>query len=164
MLQDEASATSWSRCHKWHLPCHIKPHATPAQPPSPVTPAQCSSRQSPSPTRRGRSQGHSSQPAPLQQQESHATDDKGLLEELPAPQVVHLDVSTCAVLPVLAVSGEGTSWHPERGVWELDFGTGAASVVVSVVVSVVASVVASVDLVMHPVIAHVYSILTAAMT
>lgn len=46
-----------------------------------------------------------------------------MLQELPAPQVVHLDVSTCALLPVLAVQGEGTSWRAEPGVWEFDFGT-----------------------------------------
>ena len=42
--------------------------------------------------------------------------------QVSAPQVVHLDVSTCAVLPVLAVQGEGTSWQPEHGVWELNYG------------------------------------------
>lgn len=49
-------------------------------------------------------------------------DDKLVLEERSVPQVVHLDVSTCAVLPVLAVQGEGASWQPEPGVWELEFG------------------------------------------
>lgn len=128
MAQDEAATTSWSQSHKWHIPCYIKPHAHPTQPASPVTPAQSSSRQSPSPSRRGHSQGRSKQPLPLQQQqEAHATDDKCSPEELEAPQVVHLDVSTCAVLPVLAVQGEGSSWRPEHGVWELDFGMLPAS-------------------------------------
>ena len=121
VTQDEAGRMSWPRCQTWHIPCHIKPHATPFQPSSPVTPAQSSSRHVPSPSLHSQSRSH--QLSPLEQrQESHPGDDKLASEELPVPQVVHLDVSTCAVLPVLAVQGEGASWQPEPGVWEFDFG------------------------------------------
>lgn len=60
-----------------------------------------------------------------QQQQQLPVDKAGDTEaaQEAAPQVVHLDVSTCAVLPELALEGESTSWQPDKGLWELDFGT-----------------------------------------
>lgn len=120
VLQDATSPSSWSRCQQWHIPCHIRPRPTPAQPPSPITPAQSSSRQSPSPAHQFSTLHHSHQLSSSQQQ--HSAEDSLAAGQLSPPQVVNLDVSACAVLPMLAVQGEGTSWQPDHGVWELNYG------------------------------------------
>ncbi|DBA92223.1 hypothetical protein WJX77_001787 [Trebouxia sp. C0004] len=118
---DEAQQEAWSRCCHWHIPCYLKPRLAPPQPPSPVTPAQGISRQPQSPSRRNLSTSRQSQ---LQQpQQLLPADTVG--NQVAVPQVIHLDVSTCAVLPDLALEGEGASWQPDRGLWEVDFGSSA---------------------------------------
>ena len=115
---------AWSRCCQWHIPCHLKPPAISPQPPSPITPAQGASRQPQSPTNQSTSRHVQPQPQQQQQQQQqlpnsmHADVAAG---QVASPQVVHLNVGTCAVLPNLALEGD-SSWQPDRGLWELDFG------------------------------------------
>jgi len=118
IAQAEVQQEAWSRCRHWHMPCYLKPRLTPPQPPSPVTPAQGISRQPQSPSRQNTSTSRQSQQQQLQQ--LLPADTAG--NQVAVPQVIHLDVSTCAVLPDLALEGEGSSWQPDRGLWEVDFG------------------------------------------
>ncbi|DBA95272.1 TPA: Cilia- and flagella-associated protein 74 [Trebouxia sp. C0006] len=117
----EVQQEAWSQCRHWHMPCYLKPRLTPPQPPSPVTPAQGISRQPQSPSRQNTSTSRQSQQQQLQQ--LLPADTAG--NQVAVPQVIHLDVSTCAVLPDLALEGEGSSWQPDRGLWEVDFGSSA---------------------------------------
>lgn len=116
IAQAKAQQEAWSRCCHWHIPCYLKPHLAPSQPPSPVTPAQGISRQPQSPSCQSISTSRQSQ----QPQQLLPADT--VRNQVAVPQVIHLDVSTCAVLPDLALEGEGTSWQPDRGLWEVDFG------------------------------------------
>ena len=98
------------------MPCYLKSRLAPPQPPSPVTPAQGVSREPQSPSRHY-TRTSRQQPQP---QQLLPADTAG--KQVAVPQVIHLDVSTCAVLPNLALEGEGSSWQPDRGLWEVDFG------------------------------------------
>ncbi|DBA68488.1 TPA: Cilia- and flagella-associated protein 74 [Trebouxia sp. C0005] len=117
----EAQQEAWSRCCHWHIPCYLKPRLAPPQPPSPVTSAQGVSRQPQSPSRQNTSTSSQSQ----QQQPQQLLPADILGNQVAVPHVIHLDVSTCAVLPDLALEGEGASWQPDRGLWEVDFGSSA---------------------------------------
>ncbi len=119
IAQAEAQQEAWSRCCHWHIPCYLKPRLTPPQPPSPVTPAQGLSRQPQSPSRQNTS---TSRQSPQQQQPQQLLPADTVKNQVAGPQVIHLDVSTCAVLPDLALEGGGASWQPDRGLWEVDFG------------------------------------------
>ncbi|KAA6423269.1 MAG: flagellar associated [Trebouxia sp. A1-2] len=120
-IQAEAQQEAWSRCCHWHIPCYLKPRLAPPQPPSPVTSAQGVSRQPQSPSRQNTSTSSQSQ----QQQPQQLLPADILGNQVAVPHVIHLDVSTCAVLPDLALEGEGASWQPDRGLWEVDFGSSA---------------------------------------
>lgn len=141
----------WSRCCQWHIPCFLKPPAATASAPNPTTPAQDSAQNSPrahqnrlrqsravsnSPSnnfiakalaaspRAASGNGGAVSEGPrrnegLLQQDSSAD---GAAVQLATAQVVHLDVSTCAVLPDLALQGDAATWQADRGSWQVDFG------------------------------------------